>query len=456
MYDINDMAPLKVELPEDILKAKWCGDFERAQRLIAMYLKNDKAPECVKARLKIETEIIKSLPLDYVYTEEEALKMLQEKIPGFTETEFQQLIDTSAVDWIYINGKLHACRKFLDTLLKVHPDLAARAGESDGDESDERKLLNQNCDDMIKNGKAQWHIRLRAHIKVAESAFRKGEKVKVHLPIPAYAINMKNIKILSTSPEAVKIGAPHQKQRTVYFECVQQENAPFVVEYEYDSVTNYVHPEADKVTQNQPDFDTAEQAPHIMFTPFIRQLCAELKGKESNPVIVARKFYDYCTTKVTYSYMREYFSITQIPEYCGLNLKGDCGVQALLFITLCRCAGIPAKWQSGMFVTPYSCGSHDWAQFYVEPYGWMFCDPSFGGSAFRSGNEIRHEYYFGNLDPFRMVANSEFQAPLIPPKKYLRNDPYDNQTGEMEYENHELLWNEVEHDVEIIECKKVQ
>ena len=43
---------------------------------------------------------------------------------------------------------------------------------------------------------------------------------------------------------------------------------------------------------------------------------------------VARRFYDYCTTVVTYSYMREYFTITQIPEYAGLNQKGDCGVQA--------------------------------------------------------------------------------------------------------------------------------
>ena len=31
-------------------------------------------------------------------------------------------------------------------------------------------------------------------------------------------------------------------------------------------------------------------------------------------------------------------------------------VQALLFITLCRCAGIPARWQSGLFVTPDDTG----------------------------------------------------------------------------------------------------
>ena len=49
--------------------------------------------------------------------------------------------------------------------------------------------------------------------------------------------------------------------------------------------------------------------------------------------------------------MREYFTISNISEYAATNLKGDCGVQAILFITLCRIAGIPAKWQSGLYVS---------------------------------------------------------------------------------------------------------
>ena len=69
----------------------------------------------------------------------------------------------------------------------------------------------------------------------------------------------------------------------------------------------------------------------------------------------------------------------------------------------------------------------------MEPYGWLFADPSFGGGAYRNKNEKRWNFYFGNLDPFRMVANSEFQYDLLPEKKFLRSDPYDNQVGEVEY-----------------------
>ena len=52
-----------------------------------------------------------------------------------------------------------------------------------------------------------------------------------------------------------------------------------------------------------------------------------------------------------------------IPEYCASRLRGDCGVQALTFITMCRIAGIPARWQSGLYADWRSADSHDWAMF---------------------------------------------------------------------------------------------
>ena len=130
-------------------------------------------------------------------------------------------------------------------------------------------------------------------------------------------------------------------------------------------------------------------------------------------------------------------------------------MQALLFITMCRIAKIPARWQSGLYVTPFSIGCHDWAEFYIAPYGWLFADLSFGGSAYREGNIKRWNYYFGNLDPFRMVANSDFQYELLPEKKFLRNDPYDNQVGEAEYLHKGLYNDDFELIKEIIDVHEI-
>ena len=52
-------------------------------------------------------------------------------------------------------------------------------------------------------------------------------------------------------------------------------------------------------------------------------------------LLLARRFYDYCTKVGTYSYVREYFALPgSIPDYYGAGLHGDCGVQALLFIVV--------------------------------------------------------------------------------------------------------------------------
>ena len=172
-----------------------------------------------------------------------------------------------------------------------------------------------------------------------------------------------------------------------------------------------------------------------MFTPYLRMLAQEIIAGEENPLRKARRIYDYITQKMIYSYMRAYMTMPNVPEYIATSLKGDCGVQALLFITLCRIAGVPARWQSGLAVSPLDVGSHDWAQFYVAPYGWLFCDPSFGGAAWRMGDRERWDFYFGCIDPYRLPANSEYQHDYFVPFRHLRHDPYDNQQAEAEYDD---------------------
>ena len=170
----------------------------------------------------------------------------------------------------------------------------------------------------------------------------------------------------------------------------------------------------------------------------------------SEPLDKAKAFYDFITKNMTYTFMPEYFVLENISEACARNYTGDCGVFALLFITLCRCAEIPACWQSGFCAKPDFCGCHDWARFYIDGPGWLYADPSFGIGSNRIGNEERRRFYFGNLDAYRMVANRAFQADFTPPKEHWRADPYDNQSGEMETAARGLLYSEYERTSEIL------
>ena len=158
-----------------------------------------------------------------------------------------------------------------------------------------------------------------------------------------------------------------------------------MTEFTYEIDAPYVKPDPQEVISDRPNFDNQESLPHIRFTPFIRALCAELKGSENNPLLIARRFYDYCTTQAVYRFVPPYFTKVNIPEYFAAGQRGDCGMHAITFITLCRCAGIPAQWQAGLYARPTDVGNHDWARFYIAPYGWLYADCSFGGSAYRAG-----------------------------------------------------------------------
>lgn len=439
----HDLKYFRIPLPEDVQKLKTYGDYAGAKKLIAAWMDREKTSEAMKKRLSLELDVLKVLgDSEYPYTFEEAAKIMRDNIRDFCEEELTALKESGEADWIYVNGEVHFQSRFFENLVKTRPEYADRQLRPDEEEEAERKLdlLNRNVRLMKEKGGRRVKIRLRASIQPAGDFAEPGRKVRVHLPLPQACGQISEIRLLSAGSGLCKTAPADALQRTVYFETELEPGRKFEIEYEYvNQVTYLLLDPARAEGVAQPVFYTEEQAPHIVFTPYLRLLLEEILDGETNPVLRARRIYDYVTTHVMYSYMREYFCIDNISEYAAVNLKGDCGVQALLFITLCRMAGIPARWQSGLYVTEAYTGPHDWAQFYVEPYGWVFADLSFGGSAYRKGETERWNYYFGNLDVFRMAANSEIHAELKPAKHFLRADEIDNQIGEIEYEDHGLL-----------------
>jgi len=91
----------------------------------------------------------------------------------------------------------------------------------------------------------------------------------------------------------------------------------------------------------------------------------------------------------------------------------------------------------------------------VEPWGWLHADCSYGGSALRNGDLESWNWLFGNFDPFRFIACEAFQTEEEPKKKFMRLDPYDNQTGEIEYEDEWLTFSDIDAYKGIVEAHRV-
>ena len=451
---VENLDALTVELPEDIARLKAVGHLKLAKRVIEKRLERE-LPKLLRERLLLEREILARLPQQYPYSWQGALDKLKETFADFENEELDDLLAEGAFEWICIEGEIKLKDNFVENLIKTRKDLAFRLlnEETLWDRRAQLNMLDDVMHQMKEKGSLRSRIHVRSRASVRPSARREGVRIQVQLPLPIEYAQVKKFQYLGCSPECGKSAPAEAFQRTICFETDYQSGQTFEVEYELENEMQYWDwkEAAEKLdlggADREPETDQnkdakaylGEQLPHIRFTPYLRALAQEIVGEETNPVRKAKKIYDYITTHVMYSYVRSYFTIEQQATFTATNLKGDCGLQALLFITLCRIAGVPARWQSGLYACPKNIGCHDWAQFYIESYGWLYADASFGGAAWRAGDLERWEFYFGNLDPYRIPAASEYQKNFYFPKKYLRQDPYDNQMGEAEYEDQGLL-----------------
>ena len=109
--------------------------------------------------------------------------------------------------------------------------------------------------------------------------------------------------------------------------------------------------------------------------------------------------------------------------------------------------GIPARWQSGWNTFPGGKDIHDWTEIYLAPYGWVPVDPYMGIWAMRYARTLTPEqqrevrdFYFGGLDQWRMIANSDHSQVLSPAKSSMRSDNVDFQRGELEWGNHNIYF----------------
>lgn len=468
---------LNIGLPEDILRLKMHGDLDNAVRLIDKKLADRRLPEELRYCLTAEREMILRMPSDYPFTREDALRKIREHIPEFSEEELDEHITSGQIRWIFLNGEMRIFDRFFESMCKSMPDFRKRAAmdldgaESAGKGSRGDLRLNRAMKIMKEKGSLSNRIRIRASVKVKDSEFTPGMFVRVHLPIPAACEQQSQIRIEAVYPEHGRIAPEDAPQRTVCWEESMKENHEFSVEYSYIHTAVWHDTEAAlKADDRSEDGSVScsapgelhgfsscigEMEPHIVFSPYIRALVRDLSKDCKTPLEQAKSFYDFITLNFKYTYMPAYFSLENIPDNCARSFTGDCGVFALLFLTMCRCAGIPAQWQSGLAAEPDFIGGHDWVRFYAAPFGWLYADTSYGIGAVRSENEERRKFYFGNLDPYRMVANNAFQAPFTIDKSYWRTDPYDNQLGEIETADRGLRYEEYVRTKEILMCEEI-
>ncbi|MGI6230432.1 MAG: transglutaminase-like domain-containing protein [Tractidigestivibacter sp.] len=448
--DLNaDFLHLRDGLPPEIERAKQAGDLKRALRLIDAALADDARAELAPL-LRAERCRIMRTPQEYCITRDQALAAMRKEIASFSTDELDALVNRGRIDWRMVDGEMRFLPSWMDSL-RFYP------AEVPGIHSPESRNLAARdalLAEMRENGVAARRITLRAHIRPLVDVERNGV-VRAWLPVPASCPQQSRIEILDATP-GVRVAPEDAPQRTAHWESRGAGRRGFEVTYRYDIRAQYVSPDQIACSGEQPTFDLGEEEPHIVFTPYLRRLTERVTSGCSTPLERARAIYDWICENVDYRFQPPYLLLDSLADSAAKSLRADCGVFATLFITMCRIAGIPARWQSGLSVRPDGVGCHDWAMFYIAPHGWLWADCSFGSAARREGDEDRREFYFGNLDPWRMVANCQLFAQLDPPDLALREDPFDNQLGEMSVDGVGLTRHQMERTVGLVSMERLE
>jgi len=162
---------------------------------------------------------------------------------------------------------------------------------------------------------------------------------------------------------------------------------------------------------------------NIALTPEMKKKAREIVGAETNPYLQAQKIYRYVSDTLPYSHAPHMqLEATGKPRsvYVLETGIGDCGAQSQYFAALCRSIGIPARVPSGYQMILGPTGTHVWAEYYVEGYGWIPADVTVAEGADWSYNATAQErlqyrdFFSRNLDPYRYVIQKDVDVPLSP------------------------------------------
>ncbi len=440
------------------------GDFKQAATVLNSALANKNLSEAERKQLSYEIDLLERIRKDFSLTKEQLFSRLEKAVRDITTAEFEGWLKEGRFENRTIDGTTYYSGTSVSNLFWRESGVETRR-IFPRDKSAQHRAMLENAR-LIKQS-ATWNkpyvlpheLEVTMTVTVKSNAVPPGETIRAWLPVPREYPFQDGFKLLESS-SLRHLADESSSIRSAYLEQTSGSNGTkFQIKYLYSThAIRFEFPPAKMTPKKTTDKSVKQfirEAPHVVFTPAIRKLSKEIVGQEKDPVRKARMIYDWIGRNIQYSYALEYSTIPNISQYCASKGYGDCGQQALLFITLCREQGIPARWQSGWFLFPGGKNIHDWTEIYLEPHGWVPVDVEVGGAILQYATSLTleerkelHDFYFGGLDQYRMIANSDHSQTLNPPKQTFRSDDVDFQRGELEWGNQNLYFDKYSYDLQ--------
>jgi len=145
----------------------------------------------------------------------------------------------------------------------------------------------------------------------------------------------------------------------------------------------------DKYLENNEKF----QYDHLTIQNALKQAV----GDEENPYWIARKIFNYIIENMYYEMSGGWNTAPTVLE----RGNGSCSEYTFVFISMCRAAGIPARYVGSVVVRGDDASMddvfHRWAEIYIPNFGWIPVDGSRGDKDWPRDQAHAFGFVAGNL-----------------------------------------------------------
>jgi transglutaminase-like putative cysteine protease len=297
---------------------------------------------------------------------------------------------------------------------------------------------------------ASFHVRNAFTVTVPKGA----QSVRVWFAVPQQDAQSAVTHLEVTADGPVRYETDSQGNRVGYVEVRAPAKETLEIREEFDLTRTEARSHPDPaVTRALRDKERAALSRYltpttnVVVNERIKQLSASIVGTEQNPVLVARRLYDWTIKNVDY-WVKDPDHLKASPvgstDYCLLNKTGNCTDFHSLFASLAMAAGLPVRMVYGSLLKPTLNGVkvdgsyHCWIQFYAPRLGWVPLDASLANiygkefplteankklvelttaTGYKGLDASKVEYYFGSLDERRVVWSSGRDLMMEPPQE---------------------------------------
>ncbi len=209
----------------------------------------------------------------------------------------------------------------------------------------------------------------------------------VYVAVPTDLPNQKLIGAVQFSPEPQEIIQDRWQQSVAHFRMTdlplaKRERIVMRATAELSQAREFVYPHKVGALSDIPaDIRKAylvDEDKYRITDSSIVNAVRQAVGKESNPYWIMRAIHRYIREHLTYELSGGWNIAPQVLS----RGNGSCSEYTFLFISMCRAAGLPARYVGSIVVRGDDASTddvfHRWSQVYLPNYGWVHVDPQGG------------------------------------------------------------------------------